>query len=156
MLKRSWRRIRQIKQLQVQLQQAEAEKALSKKAVENQLQEKQLATDRALFNLEKQQTVEAINNRSNAENTKLDSKRQLAAVESKISKADKTAADKAGGKVDAGMQTIAQLIAAISKGHMDTATQMQQLMTAIAAPRKRTAIRSKDGRLEGSVDEMVQ
>jgi hypothetical protein len=146
----------QIKQLQVQLQQAEAEKALSKKAVENQLQEKQLATDRALFNLEKQQTVEAINNRSNAENTKLDSKRQLAAVESKISKADKTAADKAGGKVDAGMQTIAQLIAAISKGHMDTATQMQQLMTAIAAPRKRTAIRSKDGRLEGSVDEMVQ
>jgi hypothetical protein len=146
----------QVTQLQTQLQQSQAEKDLLQRKNDLDVRELSLKTERDVFELEKQQAQESITNKSTVENVKLEHKRQVSGLEQKTSKADKSAADKAGQKVDAGMQTIAQLIAAISQGSVEQNQQIAQVLKAVAAPRKRTAVRGKDGRIETTIDEVVQ
>tara|TARA_R110000868_G_scaffold58165_1_gene179698 strand:+ start:370 stop:2820 length:2451 start_codon:yes stop_codon:yes gene_type:complete len=145
-----------IAQLKTQLQQVEAGAKMQQQSNDLALREEQLKTERALFDIEKKAAGESLQNKATLEGTKLDHKKQITGLESKQVKDAQATTKQSESKIVAPIQEVQAQIREIISVNTRQAEEISNLKKIISAPRKRTAIRGKDGRIEGSIDEVMQ
>lgn len=146
-------------QLEIQLRQQQAEKDMLAKKADLDLRELTLDTERKVFDLEKRAATESVQNKAQIENEKLTMKGQVAGLQKKQATVETSASQKASAalsSVTEGMQRLAETQAALLELLQATRAEAQELARLMSAPRVRTPVRGKDGRIERVVDEIQQ
>jgi hypothetical protein len=146
----------EIQQLKTEVKQLTAEKQLGAEKSAVALERIDLDTEKKLFEIEKRAAENEHTNKVKTESQGLDHKRQLNGLTEKVAKQSQGSAEKAGTKYDAALATVVQSIEQLTKLNGHQAETFAALTKAIGAPRKRTAVYGKDGRIESSTEEVVQ
>jgi hypothetical protein len=166
-------------QLQLQQKQAEAEisfqykqeqMALQEKTMQAEMQAKQREMDLAMqemelqmkqkqFQMEQQMATQSLQVKAQSEGQKLDFKQKTAEMENKKYKTENVVNKKADDTLGQGMremkglvQQLAQLVSSQGEGHQKM---MDGMMKTLSAPRRKKAIRGKDGRIEAMEEEVA-
>lgn len=145
-------------QMDVQVKTMQAEKQLAQKENDLALREMQLKTEQQVFDLKKQVAEQTMQIKAQGEHQKVQHESKVAALQNSKFKTENVVNQKADQTITAGVKSlqgiIEQLIKATAMQAAENQQMMAQMTAALTAPRKRKAIRGKDGKLEG-VEEMV-
>lgn len=151
-----------IQQLRTENQALQKSAELDKRSTDLDVREIKLQTDEQLFKIEQQKAQESIANKSAIETNKIESKKQISALQEKQGAAAQQKGKEVSQKVDGSMQTFERMIAELAKLQVNMAQSVQQtsemmaeVLKTVKAPRKRTAQRDKEGNLIGVTDEVM-
>jgi hypothetical protein len=156
-----------IAQLQTELKQLQGERALDERAKDLDVKDLALTTERNVFEMEKAQheknvkaSTDSLNNKAALENTKIDQKKQVVALEGKAADEKKKSAKDVDTKITQGAKQVADAVSGLQSQVGQIAETVQQHTQQIAevvklarTPRKRKAIRDASGTLIGSEEE---
>lgn len=149
---------KQQQDMDLKMKTMEAEKALLEQSVDLQLREIQLKAEQDKFALEKQAATQMLSLKSQADSQKVQGEQKVAALQNGKYKTEQVVSQKADAALGKGVQEmkalvqqLADLVSTQAQGHQEM---MLGMTKAITAPRKKKAIRGKDGRIE-SVEESV-
>ena len=152
----------QNKQMQGQMQSQQTDSALNVRASDLALREQKLRDEEARFRLEQKHAVDAIKNNVAVESTKLEAKKQTAQQGEKNAqqthKQAQAISQTVDDKVNKAVETLSGMIDKMKEieASIGEKVTMAKVLQTVAAPRKRTAVRGKDGRIESTVDEPLQ
>lgn len=175
----------QLQQVQQQGQQAmqQAQKAVAEKDMElaktraEAMAEKELAAikeqslkldyDRRLFAIEKKFTEQAIASKVETVQSKLQGEQKVAQLQNSKFKTENVVNQKADARLGESAKALesivgkmaemqAQLMQVVAQQSQEGAIRQEQLLKAITAPKKKTAVRGKDGRLESVLEEIAE
>ncbi len=143
-------------QLKGQLASKDMELGLHQKETQLALREQKLRDEEARFRLEQKQAVESIKNNVTVENTKLDHKKQMTGLEAKQAKTEQVVSKTVDSKMGESVKALGGMIEKLVETITTQSENTQQLIAAVKAPRERTPVRGKDGRISKIRDEMLQ
>ncbi len=151
-----------MKEVEMQKKQAEGdvkmkvmdgEMKLKQKEMDLQMREAQLKVDTDVFAMNQQAQTAQLQNTAAVEGTKLDFQKKQNQMENSKFKTENVANQKVDQGLTKGIAAmqdmVKQLMQTVSEQSKQTQTMVDGLTKAMTAPRKRTAVRGKDGRLEG-------
>lgn len=145
--------------LKTALAKTQAEKDLQARESKLAIEQIQLKAERDIFKLEQQRATESLVNKAEAEGTKLEFKKHAVGMEKAQAKANGTAkmdsAKAADSKLSEGVAAMKDAMDKVLTTVAEHSKSTQELVKAVSAPRKRRAIRGKDGRIESTIEEMA-
>jgi hypothetical protein len=143
---------------QTELQKSNYEKDVLKRETALELKQIKLDAEQAQFELEKKYTERMISERSQTENMKLDTKKQVSALENGKFKTE-SVVDKKVADVGRNLQgTVDKLVQAqqqIAEVVVQQSQEIAEVKKLASAKRIRKAIRGKDGRIERTEEELA-
>lgn len=143
---------------QAELQKSNYEKDVLKRETALELKQIKLDAEQAQFELEKKYTERMISERSQTENMKLDTKKQVSALENGKFKTE-SVVDKKVADVGRNLQgTVDKLVQAqqqIAEVVVQQSQEIAEVKKLASAKRIRKAIRGKDGRIERTEEELA-
>lgn len=152
-----------ISQLETQLKGAQSENQLIARKSELDIWELKLNTQEQHFQLEQKVAQDSLNSKAQGEHQKIDHKKQLVGLEAKNAKTEQTLVKQTDAKLSQSVGQMAQLIQELTQVSTQVlqavtaqSEQNQELLAAVKAPRRKKAIRDKDGRITESIEEVVQ
>jgi hypothetical protein len=155
---------------EIQFKQKEAEMAVKEKAMaaeqqaaqhelDLQLREAQLKVDQDIFKMQQQAAQQSLTVKAQSEGQKLDFKQKTAEMENKKYKTENVVNQKADATITKSVNDLKGLVESLAK---TVATQAQAhqgmidtMTKSMSAPRRKKAIRGKDGRIEAVEDEVA-
>lgn len=154
-------------QLQMQQQQQEldlkaktmeAEKALLEKKIDLELREIQLQAEQDKFQMEKQSATQMLTLKAQSDQQKVQTEQKVATLQNTKFKTENVVNQKADAALGKSVQELKGMVQALVQAIGQQAQQQEAtvsaLVQAMTAPRTKTAIRGKDGRIE-SMEERV-
>lgn len=146
----------QIAKLQSDLDTANKKVAELDRKTQLDMRELKLHNDEENFKREKQAATESLAGKATVENVKLDHKKKGVDMDAARTKESQAAQKSGESKLAAPISDVQKQIQSLVMTNEKQSKEIADLTKLVKAPRKRTAIRDKDGRLTGSVDEVMQ
>lgn len=151
---------------QAQLSKSQYEKDVMQRETALALKEEKLKNEEAVFRLEKQYAERMIAEKATTESVKLDHKQKVATMQNSQFKTENVVNKKADsvigdsvkglqGTVEQLVSMNTQLLQAVAQQSQASQAQTETLAKAITAPRKKTAVRGKDGKIEAVTEEVA-
>lgn len=137
-------------------QMVEQSQQLDKRSTDLDVRELSLQSDKELFRLEQQRATESLANKTQGENTKLDYKKNLTGLESKVAKSEQTVAKTVDSKTAQAVTGLQDGLQKVVDTVAEHGEQIKQIAKIASAPRKRKAIRDGKGTLIGSEEVLQQ
>ena len=144
--------------LDLQGKQMQAEKQLAAKENDLAMREMKLQMEEQVFKLEKQMADQSLNLKAQGEHQKLQHEQKVSTLQNTKFKTENVVNKKADETLGTGVKAmqaiVEQLVRAVATQSAEHQQMMTQMTAAITAPRKKRAIRGKDGKIE-SMEDMV-
>jgi hypothetical protein len=138
--------------LDLQGKQMQAEKQLAAKENDLAMREMKLQMEEQVFKLEKQMAEQSLNLKAQGEHQKLQHEQKVSTLQNTKFKTENVVNQKADATLGTGVKAmqaiVEQLVRAVATQSAEHEQMMQQVTSAITAPRKKRAIRGKDGKIE--------
>lgn len=149
----------QSQELDLKSKMMEAEKSLLEKKIDLELREIQLKAEQDKFALEKQSAVQMLTLKSQSDQQKVQSDQKMATMQNTKFKTENVVNQKADATLGQGVKDlkgmVQTLVQAVSQQAQQQDQTVQALVRAMTAPRKRKAIRGKDGKIESMEEELA-